>query len=107
MQVEVIILLSEAGITSIKQLVKFMIYKNQINKDNTKIFIPMVSKEYYKEIIREFLSQHHPAFYKELKNDNELEETLNWRAERFLRMMENSSNPQDEKEIYYQEMLTF
>ncbi len=65
------------------------------------------SKDYYKEIIREYLEQHHPRFLMELIESNELEEVLDWRVENFLEKMEHSSNPQDEKEIYYQEMLTF
>ena len=67
----------------------------------------MASKEYNKEIIREYLSQHHPAFLMELEKDNELEETLDYRATRFLEQMSRSSNPQNEEEIYFQEMLTF
>jgi len=69
--------------------------------------ITMDSKKYYKEIIREYLSQHYPAFLMELEKDKELEEVLEHRATRFLEQMERSSNPQDEKEMYYQEMLTF
>ena len=67
----------------------------------------MESKEFYKEIVREYLEQNHPAFLKELIQEKELDETLDYRADRFLKQMERSSNPQDEKEIYYREMLTF
>jgi hypothetical protein len=67
----------------------------------------MESKDYYKAIIKEHLKEHHRRFLRELENINELEEILDYRATRFLEQMSRSSNPQDEKEIYYQEMLTF
>ncbi len=67
----------------------------------------MESKEYYKEILREHLAQNHPTFLAELMKDNELEEVLEWRVSNFLELMAHSDNPQDEKEIYYQDMLTF
>lgn len=78
-----------------------------INKKRIKMAHWIESKDYYKEIIRDYLEQHHPHFFQELKKTGELEETLDWRAERFLRMMSHSSNPQDDKEIFYKEMLTF
>ena len=65
------------------------------------------SKEYYKEVIKEYLEQHNPTFLAELKKENELEEVLEHRATRYLEQMQRSSNPQDEQEVYYQEMLTF
>lgn len=67
----------------------------------------MESKEYYKEIIREHLEQHYPHFLTELTNNKDLDWVLEYRAERFLSQMRASSNPQNEKEIYYKEMLTF
>lgn len=67
----------------------------------------MESKEYYKETIKEYLSQHYPHFLTELAKSNDLEEMLDYRATRFLKQMSKSSNPQDDKEIYYEEMLTF
>jgi hypothetical protein len=67
----------------------------------------MGSKEYYKEIIREHLSQHYPRFLTQFTESNDLDWILDYRAENFLEKMRASSNPQDEKEIYYQEMLTF
>lgn len=67
----------------------------------------MDSKDYYKEVIREYLDQNHPLLLMELENSNELVEVLENRAARYLEQMHRSNNPQDEKEIYYQEMLTF
>jgi len=67
----------------------------------------MESKEYYKGIVKEYLKQHHPRFYKELKKDGDLDEVAAYRANHYLEQMEHSSNPQDDKEIYYQDMLTF
>lgn len=67
----------------------------------------MAGTEYYKGIVKDYLKQNHRKFYKELKEDGSLDEVLSRRVKHFLDQMERSSNPQDEKEIYYQDMLTF
>ena len=67
----------------------------------------MESQEYYKGIVKDYLKQDHPRFYKELKKDGDLDEVATRRANHYLEQMEHSSNPQDDKEIYYQDMLTF
>lgn len=79
-----------------------------LSQINLKKIIPiMESKDYYKEIVRDYLEQNHPTFLAELIQSNELEETLDYRVDNFLEMMQHSSNPQDEKEVYYKDMLTF
>ncbi|MBW8331130.1 MAG: hypothetical protein K0M40_03840 [Prolixibacteraceae bacterium] len=64
-------------------------------------------ENYYKGVVKSYLKQHHKKFYKEIKADGSLDEVLTRRVKHFLDQMERSSNPQDEKEIAYQEMLTF
>ena len=64
-------------------------------------------EEYYKGIVKDYTKQHHKKFYRELKMDGSLDEVLTYRVKHYLEQMAESSNPQDEKEIYYREMLTF
>lgn len=64
------------------------------------------SKEYYKEVVRDYIKQHHPRFLTEMTKED-LEEMIEDKVDYFLRAMAFSSNPQDEKEVYYKDMLTF
>lgn len=63
-------------------------------------------KEYYKGIIKDFIQQHQSNLFHQC-SEEELDEIVDHRAQRYLNQMEHSSNTQDDKEIYYQEMLTF
>jgi hypothetical protein len=89
---------------------KFASLINKINNDeqvkNTPIFTPLWL-EHYSQIVKDHLKQHHKKFYKELVQDKDLQRVAENRAKRFLEQLHYSSNPQMDKEIYFQEMLTF
>ncbi len=64
--------------------------------------IPIMDKEYYKEIVIDFLTTHKKTWSKE-----EIEEIADMRAEAFVKRMKKSTNPMMDKEVFYQQMLEF
>lgn len=64
--------------------------------------IPIMDKEYYKEIVIDFLTTHKKTWSKE-----EIEEIADMRAEAFVEQMMESTNPMMDKEVFYQQMLEF
>jgi hypothetical protein len=83
---------------------------NKINNDeqvkNTPMYTPQWL-EYYSQVVKDHLKQHHRKFYKVLVQDKDLQRVAENRAKRFLEQLHYSSDPQMDKEIYFQEMLTF
>jgi hypothetical protein len=71
------------------------------NQDN------QVHLQHYSQIVKGHLKQHHKNFYKSLVQSKELDYVANRRATLFLEQLEMSDNPQQDKEIYFQQMLEF
>jgi hypothetical protein len=63
--------------------------------------------EYYKEIVLDYMKENHPRFYREMKEAGELDQIVTRRVENFLDQMSKSSNPEMDKGVFYQDMLTF
>ncbi|MDY0014840.1 MAG: hypothetical protein RBS13_01375 [Bacteroidales bacterium] len=68
--------------------------------------IPLMSAEYYMQIIKTHLRETKPNTYRQFTKE-ELNESTRYRAERFLEQMENSSHPMLDLEVFYEEMLTY
>ena len=64
--------------------------------------IPIMSKEYYMDIVADFLREHHEGMTAE-----EIQEIADYRTRTFIDRMENSKNSMMDKEFFYQEMLEF
>ncbi len=68
--------------------------------------IPLMSVEYYMEVIKKYLRESRPEVYRQYTKE-EINQLARRRAERYLEQMEKSSQPMLEMEVYYKEMLTF
>lgn len=64
--------------------------------------IPIMSKEYYMDIVADFLREHHKGMTEET-----IQEIAESRAKLFIMQMEESSDPMMDKEVFYQLMLEF
>lgn len=67
----------------------------------------LLSKEEYKKILKGYLRENKPNLYDRMKRENELQDVLEMRVERFMEQMEMSEHPDLELEVYFQEMLEF
>lgn len=74
---------------------------NQQNKEY------QIQLEHYSQIVKDHLKAHHKSFFKSLVRENELNRVALNRATLFLEQLEMSNNPQQDKEIYFQQMLEF
>lgn len=59
------------------------------------------------QTVKDHLKSHHKNFYQSLVKSKELDHVANRRATLFLEQLEMSDNPQQDKEIYFQQMLEF
>ena len=72
--------------------------ENQNNMSN----IPIMGKEYYKEIVIDYLKEH-----KKTLTEKEIQEIAEYRSTTFVERMQESKNLMMDKEFFYQEMLEF
>lgn len=83
---------------NIEKKTKEQIEENQNNMSN----IPIMGKEYYKEIVIDYLKEH-----KKTLTEKEIQEIAEYRSTTFVERMQESKTLMMDKEFFYQEMLEF
>lgn len=66
-----------------------------------------IQLNHLQKTVKNYLKQNHKSLYKSLVKDNEMSHVANRRATLFLEQLEISDNPQQDKEIYFKQMLEF
>ena len=76
-----------------------------INNNQNKEY--QIQLNHCSQTVKDHLKQHHRKFYQSLVQSKELDHVANRRATLFLEQLEMSDNPQQDREIYFQQMLEF
>lgn len=63
--------------------------------------------EINKLILIDYLEENHPNFHKELIKSNQLEQVVEQRAKTYITKLVESKHPELDKEVFFQEMMTF